>query len=186
VKVKIFNFIIIILTIVIIFGFFAFKIYKNNLRIRESLPYVSVGEKIKKLEIVGINNKKFDESLLKKSKKPILILIFSRPCSPCDKNIIFWNKISDLLSDKVLAIGIIIGELTSALDLSEKVKLNFNLYVPKDIDDFVKSFRLKLFYSQTIVYLKTVKIVKIGELSNKDATELIIAIKELSKTYDEN
>jgi hypothetical protein len=64
VKDRIFNFIIIIITIVIIFGFFAFKIYKNNLRLRESLPYVSVWEKVKKLGIVGIDGKIFNESLL--------------------------------------------------------------------------------------------------------------------------
>jgi hypothetical protein len=91
-----------------------------------------------------------------------------------------------LLSDRVFVIGIIIGELSSALDLSGIVKLNFNLYVPNDIDDFIKSFRLKFFCSQTIVYLKTVKIVKIGELSIKDATELIIAVKKLSNTYNED
>jgi peroxiredoxin len=173
----------IILIIVVIFSTFSIvKLVRANNRLREHLPYLIAGEKIKNFDLIGMNNERITLGHIRESKKPILIFIFSRPCTPCNANIVYWKRMSEILKGRAIVYGIVLDDFKNANDFSLSANLNFDIYVPDQIGRFIKCFRLKFNLSQTILYHSNkVKLLKSGDLSNEDAFRFINIAKFTSK-----
>jgi hypothetical protein len=175
IKFKTFGLVLIFLTVIIFLAFSLIKCIKANNVLKNALPYLLVGEKIDYFDVISVDDQSTEtgETYLS-DDKPSLILIFSRPCTPCDKNIIYWKKFSSILSDSVLIYGIILKDLSEAINFSKNARLNFPLYVPKELNKFIKKFRLKFKDSQTIVCVgKEIKYLKLGNISGEDAVKII-------------
>ncbi len=163
----------VMLTVAAVFvAFFSIRSFLGGRRDRESIPYLVEGEKIRYFNLISSANDRVDISFLEKSG-PSIIFIFSRPCSPCDKNILYWRRMAEILKGRAAIYGIIIGSFEEMKAFSEQAKLNFGVYAPADLKAFIIGFRLKLSYSQTILYGDRVKIVKVGNLEGEDATRFL-------------
>jgi hypothetical protein len=160
-------------------------IYKQNQRYNSlvnSFPSLTKDERIKYFDLIEVNKEKSEAKMISESilsnKKPSVIFIFSRPCTPCEKNIVFWKKIQKILSNKIEVYGIVINTPSDAFDFVNKVELPFPIYIPKDRDKFINKFRLHWKVSQTIISIKKlVKYIKIGNLTSDDTKNLITNLK---------
>lgn len=120
--------------------------------------------------------------LNKRENSTFLIYIFSQPCSPCNKNTQVWKKIAALSKRDAKAIGIIIDDHQEALAFSEKLKPNFELYVPVDIPKFKDKMKIRTNFAQTILYHDgKVIFVKLGMLQGEDYTHILSTIKHLKQ-----
>lgn len=166
--------------ILVLSGYTIFRLYSVNERNKAALPYLMEGEGIKYFNILNHQASLLDQSVLKE-EMPSLIFIFSRPCSPCNKNISYWKKMAKILDGKVNIYGIVLDEPGKAFDFAEQAKLNFKIYIPEDLRTFIQTMRLKMNLSQTIIYHNgAVRKLKIGDLDGKEASGFIKAIRGIS------
>jgi peroxiredoxin len=166
--------------ILIISGYTNFRLYQVNAKQRDSLPYLLKGESITYFKMLDGSARTIDKSTLT-GKRPSLIFIFSRPCSPCNKNIVYWKKMATLLGDKVNVYGIVLADASHAFNFSETAKLNFKIYVPENISTFSDALRIKMNLSQTIIYHNnSVLNLKLGDLNGQEATDFIKMVKRLT------
>jgi len=160
--------------------FIIISLYKENLKLKKNLCPLVTGEKIKYFELLGPEKHSFlDISALDNNIS--LIFIFSRPCSTCNYNFRLWNIMAKILKKYDINIyGIIVGEAHKMESLNRKEYLNFNIYIPKHSNAFVKKFRFTLNQAQTIlVKNKLVKLIKCGNLSAEDYKQFIQKSKAL-------
>ena len=160
------------LLIIIILSIFIIKLIGTNNSLKESLPYLIKGEKIKYFNLIDNDGKKIDEKILKHDF-PSLIFIFSRPCSPCNKSITYWKRLSSILKGKVNVYGIVLSNATEAHSFSSNAKLNFPIFIPEDINIFIKNFRIKINLPETILYKNGVVHLRLGEINYKDVTQIV-------------
>jgi peroxiredoxin len=169
--------------IIVVLGFALYKTIQSNKRLTESLPYFIEGESIEYFDLLSMAGDRIDASALE-SDTPILIFIFSRPCSPCNKNIKFWKSMVGILKDKKIEIfGIVLDNLSATYNFMKEARLNFDIYVPDELEIFLKRMRIKLNFAQTILYHKGVKVQKLGPLEADEVTKIINYIKK--STYVE-
>jgi thiol-disulfide isomerase/thioredoxin len=162
-----------------IFGFVLFKYNQRLQQITNSIPYIVPGDSIKEMELTGMDTSKITAADLSK-EQPALIFIFSRPCSPCNKNIPYWNKIGKILEGRAAIYGIVLSDLTEAYNFSEKAKLTFPLYIPNNLNQFIKEMKIKFNLPQTILYHKDkVYLTQLGLLNGDDTADIINAVKKL-------
>lgn len=90
-KNKTFVIALIVVGVSILFGFTVFKLYRLNQETKANLPYLLIGEKINYFDLLDKDANQISVSAFK-SDRPVMIFIFSRPCSPCDKNIVIGRK----------------------------------------------------------------------------------------------
>ncbi len=172
----------VVVGILIVSGAGFFKLYRANQQNKAAIPYLLKGEAIGYFDLIGDDAHTLDRTALK-SKKPSLIFIFSKPCSPCNKNITYWKKISSILKDKVTVYGIVLGNESEAFNFSEQAKLNFKVFIPRDLKAFTSNLRIKLNFAQTIVYHDNrVVHLQLGDLNGDTASGIIRTARELSKT----
>jgi hypothetical protein len=174
------NYLLFIACALLIFsGFFNYKLSKINRYYQQLLPYLVPGERISSFKLLGASEnipdlKELDEAAIQ------VIYIFSQPCTPCDKNMIFLKKFSRLLDRSVIIRGIIVGNLSEGYDFARKAELDFNVYVPENLDQFKKEFRLKFSYSQLIICRgREIVFVKIGELSSDEFGTILELIRNI-------
>lgn len=168
----------ILLAIIIVMGFVLYKTMQSKKRLTESLPYFVEGESIEYFDLISMSSERIDASALE-GDTPILIFIFSRPCSPCNKNIKFWKSIAGILKDKKNKIfGIALDNLSATYNFMKEARLNFDIYVPEELEIFLKRMRIKLNFAQTILYHKGVKVQKLGPLEADEVTRIINYIKK--------
>ena len=167
-------FIIFILLVLII------KLIILNKDLVNSLPYFIKGEKIEYFDLINMNGKNVNDQLLL-GDKPSLIFVFSRPCSPCNKNIIYWKNMAEIFKGKVNIYGVILNSATEAFNLKEKSKVDFHLFIPENINKFIKHFRIKLNLAETNIYKDGVKYTSIGDLSGEEAVKIINIVKGILK-----
>ena len=178
-KSKTINFVLIMLAIIILFSFAVFKLYRLNEQTKAKIPYLTIGEHIDEFDLIGEDALEINASVFN-SRRPAVIFIFSRPCNPCQKNIKYWRKMKEILKDRLDFYGIILDDAASAFSFSEKAKLNFKLYVPVDLDRFIQKMRVKLNFSQTILYSKNgVEYLKLGELEGDESVYIINMAKKM-------
>lgn len=171
--------ILILCAIIVILGFSLFKSIQVINRLKESLPYLYSGEKIEYFDLTRIQENPTDIDALDNTK-PSILFIFSRPCSTCDRNLLPWQKIAKHLSGKVNIYGIILNDMSGAYNFSKKAKLNFPVFVPKNIKKFIEAFRLRNNSSQTIICINNrVASLYMGELEGKDAIKILEFAKQL-------
>lgn len=177
-KVSLSTAIILILSVVSICGFVSLKFYQRGEVYKQQLPYMFEGEKITYFDLDGVDQSTVEASAINSGSKPKVFFLFSRPCSPCNKNIVYWNKINEVLKDDADVYGIILDNLSQAYSFTEKKAANFKIYVPQDLERFLKAMRLKLTSSQTILYSKDgIKVIKMGDLNPSDAAGFIQSVK---------
>jgi peroxiredoxin len=177
-KNTIFTLTLIFLSIIFILGFALYRCMLVNKRLKAEMPSLTVGEKINYFDLNGVDENKVDIIAFRNSQ-PSLIFIFSRPCSPCNKNIPYWEKISELINGQVSIYGIILTDLTEAYNFADDAKLNFKIYVPEDIKKFAEHFRIKSNEARTIVYDGRVRLIKLGDLDGEAAVSIIKLARSL-------
>lgn len=178
-KDKTFVFGLILIGIIIVAGFVIFRLYQINEKNKQELPYLLQGEGIEYFDLIDEDAHQINASVFDGGQRPALIFIFSRPCSPCDKNIAYWRKMKEILKDQVDFYGIVLDETNAAFNFSEEARLNFKVYVPVDLDGFNRKLRIKLNFSQTILYDQgEVKYLKLGKLEGDEATRIINMAKK--------
>jgi hypothetical protein len=178
-KVKAVNYVLIMLAILILFGFTVFKLVRVNEQTKAKIPYLVTGERIEYFNLIGEDAAQIDASVFR-SDRPALIFIFSRPCNPCQKNFKYWEKMKEILGDRVDFYGIILEGTALAFEFSKKANLNFKIYIPEDVDRFIQAMRIKLNLAQTILYTKNgVKYLKLGDLEGEESVNIINMAKKL-------
>lgn len=165
-------------TCLIISLFSLYKFFKENRYLRQSIPYLLPQEKIQYFSLNDVQANSIDKTVLENN--PVsLIIIFQRPCSPCDKNTPFYKKMAEAIKDDAHVYGIVANNIEAAIDFSDKAKLNFTIYAPEDLKRFIETFRLTLHLPQIIVYTSKVEYVKVGYLSGEEAIKIINTIRQL-------
>lgn len=178
-KDRTFSLVLVIIGLTLISGFGFFKFYQVNQELRAAMPYLMPGQAIEYFDILGQDAQSRNVSILE-GDKPALLFVFSRPCSPCNNNIIYWKKIAALLKNKVKVYGIVLGKIDETFELTEKAKPGFDVYVPEDLETFIKSMKLQLNFPQTIIYRNNrVVYQKMGDLTGPDAASIIKKAKSL-------
>lgn len=167
------------LALLIFSGFTNYKLFKLNRQYRNALPYFLVGETIDYLELQSTDENVPGLRELPDNKLSILY-IFSQPCTPCDKNLIYLKKFARLLDKSITIRGIVVGNLSEGYEFTQKAKLDFNIFVPEDLNRFIEAFRLKLKQSHLLVCKgKEIRFVKMGELSSDEFTQILKMIRGL-------
>lgn len=146
------------------------------------MPYLSAGETIPDLDLISVDEqvREFEEL---PSDKPVLFYIFPHiSCLSCDKNIIFLKKFSNILGDSISINGIVLSNLTQAYNFSREANFKFPIYIPKDSKQFLKTFRIKINLSQTLVCQgNEVRYVWLGDLKSQDAAAIIKLVRSMRK-----
>jgi len=173
-----FTIILVLGALLIITGYIAYMYSRENSSLRDSLPYLLKGEKIDYFSLVDMDAKEIDHKTLNRDRVSI-IFIMSRPCSPCDKNVMFFKKIAQILKDRVDIYGIVLDTPTEALNFVEKAKPNYKVYAPTHLETFLDKMRIKLNLSQIIVYKNKVELLRLGELAGETVSQLIEFTKRM-------
>ncbi len=162
-----------LLVVVVVLGFSLYRAGLLIRELREHIPYLIVNETLPPFEFLSINEEK-EESHAGEDSVPKLIYIFSRPCTRCDKNTIFLKKLYSILKGKVKFYGVVVADDSTAFNFAAKSKLPFPLFIPKDINAFVKSFRLSNNSSHLIIADNNkVQYVCIGTLTDVEVKHAI-------------
>ncbi len=167
------------LALLIFSGFVNYKLFKLNRQYQKALPYLLVGEKIDYLDLQSTDEngpglKELPDNTLS------ILYIFSQPCTPCDKNLIYLKKFARLLDKSVIIRGVVVGNLSEAYEFTRNAKLDFNIFVPGNVKRFSGEFRLKFKHSHLIVCRgKEIRFVKMGELSSDEFTQIIKMIRNM-------
>jgi hypothetical protein len=91
-----------------------------------------------------MDGKQIDRNSLNGISKLNVIYVFSQPCTPCNKNIIIWKRISSVMKDKINTFGIIPKELSDEIiTFSNNLQLPFRLYCPMNVSQFKEEFRIR-------------------------------------------
>jgi peroxiredoxin len=154
---------------------------KNHNQLLKQIPHLTLDEAINYFDASN-NKERTDISKIQKRGVISVIFIFSQPCTPCEKNLTFWKKITSVSKKKIDIYGIVFGDISEATRFSESLKLNFPIFIPTHEKQFKKKFRVKFNLSQTIL-CREAKVIycKAGELSTDDYFEIVKIIKEREK-----
>lgn len=135
------------------------------------------GTSIPDLELIPVKQLSSAESIRIK-----LIYVFETPCSACNTNLNAWKRLSQYFEDKIEVVGIILDGRSEAERLMNEESINFQLYVPENINSFKERMHIRLNMAQTIIALdEKVMLTRIGNLSFNDIDEIIMFIKEALK-----
>lgn len=168
-----------VLIIVAISTIAILKITNQNAMLRKQVFSLSPGEKIPAIELIDMNEQIQDIYSVQK-KKLLFIYIFERPCSPCNRNIIYWKRISEIMEGDAEFVAVLIDDLPKALEFSQKKKTNFPLYVPTNRENFVRAMKIKSNAAQTILVNKSVvERVILGDMDGENYTDILIQAKKL-------
>jgi len=170
-----------VLCLLLLFSLFAnYKLFLIKQEYKNLIPYLLVGEEIKNVDLIDSDAQLIDPSQITKGVS--VIFVFLKRCSPCDKNIIYWKKIAQMFENKISVTGVVLNTPTEGFNFEKEAKLNFRVYVPDNLTKYTKDMRIRLNQSQTIVLRDgKVKLVTMGDLSGKNAIEIINKIKGLLK-----
>ena len=139
-----------VLALLIFSGFINYKLFKLTRHYKNALPYFLVGETIDYLDLQSTEENSPDLKELPENKVSI-IYIFSQPCTPCDKNLIYLKKFARLLDKSVAVRGGVVGSLSEGHKFTRNAKLDFRIFVPVELEKFIDEFRLKFKHSQFLV-----------------------------------
>ncbi len=178
-KLRFFIVLSIVLFIISLFlGFTLWRCMGANRGLAEEIPYITTDQPIKYFDLTGVDESRVTLEDLKKREKS-LVFVFSRPCTPCNKNVVFWNKLAQVLGKQVKIYGIVLSDLTEAYNFSNKAKLFFDVYVPDEVEAFVEAWKIRSNQPLTVL-LRDGKpaFVVMGLLEAEDTGEMIKRIRE--------
>jgi len=160
----------------IVVALYIYKITNENIRLREAIPYLLIGEIIDYFDLKRADGVNVDSTYLNTTDDRLkVIFIFESPCSACNKNLTFWKRmVSQGKREKDIDVfGIIMGSSEELMNAANLNFANFDLYCPIDIEQFKKSLHLKINLPQTILYKnKQVIYIKLGMLLLSDFHEI--------------
>ena len=171
-----------ILFALLIFSVFInYRLFKINAQYKDALPFFIRGERIDYLALQSTDE--HAPGLIGLPDNSLSILyIFSRPCTPCDKNLIYLKKFARLLDESVVMRGIVVGNLSEGYEFTQKANPGFAIFVPEDLNRFVKEYRLKFNHSQFIVCLGCeISFVKTGEFSDEEFIRIFNMIRTMKR-----
>jgi len=117
------------------------------------------------------------------NEKPTLIFIFSRPCSPCERNIVLWKRLYSILNRincNIRIFGLILNQPGKEKEV-EKLNLNFEVYyLSYEAIQLLKNSKYNINASQTILYKQGIKLYFVGNLTLKDVNCILLFCKNLS------
>ena len=117
------------------------------------------------------------------NEKPTLIFIFSRPCSPCDRNVVLWKRLYSILNRincNIRIFGLILNQPGKEKEV-EKLNLNFEVYyLSYEAIQLLKNSKYNINASQTILYEQGIKLYFVGNLTIKDVNCILLFCKNLS------
>lgn len=173
-----------VLAVIILCGFTIFKFYQLKEEARANLPYLEIGEQIKYFDLIAEDSSKVNTSVINSGRMAV-IFIASPNCTPCQQNFPYWRKLRKVIGDCSDYYLVIPTDATSAFNFAERMRLNFKIYVPIDLNIFLQAMRLKTSQAQTILYAQNeVKYLKLGNLEGNDAVNIINLAKESAKTLE--
>lgn len=147
----------------------------------QALPSLYVGEKVTETELIDPQGKAI-RPLSRGGPHTTLFFLFEQPCTPCNRNLRVWNKISSLAHGKVQAYGIVLSSLEEAANFSMEQNPAFPVCVPSDIQRFRQRYRLRYGFAQTILFQgDTVRNVYLGDLSQPVLAALLKDISRQTK-----
>ncbi len=167
------------LALLIFSGFTNYNLFKLNRQYRNVLPFFLVGETI---DYLGLQSTEENVPCLKElSDNEVSILyIFSQPCTPCDKNLVYLKKFARLLDKSASIRGVVVGKLSEAYEFVQNAEPGFDVYVPEDLNRFTDAFRLKFKHSQLLVCKgREIRYVKMGEISSDEFTQILKMIRSM-------
>lgn len=172
-------FIITLFIILISIGIFAFRKQAGKYeRILERTPYLLAGEKILCFDLIDQNGNTSSIKSIENSKVS-LIFIFEEPCSPCNKNLVFWKRISAFYSAHVTIYGIVLKEYKNLKDTQNSIMPNFKLFAPVDMKSFRKKMKAESKLAQTILINgNTIHYIKVDNLESIDYFEIVKIINK--------
>lgn len=167
-----------LLTLVVLStSFIIARQYQRIVNLENSLPFLPYGERIKYFDLLDKEDKRIDKTFIE-GNKISLIYVFERPCSPCNKNIMFWNKIASKFKDQVKVCGVIPEDFQDFFNQVERLRVNFRLFYPENLSKFLNELRIRTNTAQTILYSKGVRHLIPGDLESEDIFLLMEKIKE--------
>ncbi len=172
-------YLILIVSLLLVFSGIIFNLARQNKILKSQLTSLALGQSIDYFDLVDMNETVIDKSVLNREKGS-LIFIFSRPCSICNANTIFWNRMAEISKDDVEVFGIVLDDFPQVLALSKNKKINFNLFVPANIERFIGEFRVYSNQAHSILYYNgKVESIAVGELSGESYTEMMRKVKRI-------
>ncbi|MCP2519684.1 hypothetical protein NLB65_01265 [Candidatus Aminicenantes bacterium AC-335-B20] len=173
---KLVNFLIGILILLILLEIVILIIQNRRLKahiiaLRKEIPHLIPDDYAPPIEAVNLDGK--IEFIDFNNNKKTLLFIQTNSCIPCDKNLIFWRRLSYQLKDKARVLLISLRELKDARNLKSYLKVDIPVYTPKNREKFIRDYRISKF-SQTILINGKGKVewIKTGELDGSDYYEL--------------
>ena len=163
----------ILLCVSLFLGVSFWKCVNTNRRLAEAIPYITTRETVDYFSLTGVDTSRRTIEDLNNSPQS-LIFIFSRPCTPCNQNILFWNKLAQITGPNTKIYGIILTGLTDAYDFSQKTTLSFDIYTPDDPEIFKKVWRIRTDQAETILMrYRQPTFVQVGNLTVEDTKAII-------------
>jgi len=169
---------IVLFIISILMSFTLWRCMSANRGLVEKIPYITTEKTIDYFDLTGVDESRVTLEDLK-TQENSLVFVFSRPCTPCNKNLVFWNKMAQILSKKVKIYGIVLNDLSEAYNFSKEATLFFDIFVPDELDLFVKAWKIKSNQPLTVLIRNSQPaFVVMGLLEAEDTGEMIKRIRE--------
>lgn len=109
--------------------------------------------------------------------KPMVIIIFPRPCAPCSPNMALWKQMYKLSCNQAEFVGIVLEDAQDAFKLLEK-KTKFKVFMSQDPESMMKEFSVKDSRARTILYNKgKIQAVHCGDLNVHQFNSVLETIK---------
>jgi hypothetical protein len=129
------------------------------------------------MELTPINHQSATQS-----KKIKLIFIFKSPCSACNANLTAWKRLTQYFREDIEIRGIILDGKMEAQRLLDERSVNFQLYVPENIESFKEKMNIRLNMAQTIIVSDNkIVSIRLGTLKYTDIEGMVKTIEESLK-----
>jgi len=147
-------------------------------KIESMIPVHYSGNKIDYFDVRDSQKNTISIEEIKKNELS-LVFVFSEPCSPCNKNLLYWKKISAIFSLKIPIYGVTLKIYKKNDRIKKAIKANFNIYVPLNLNKFKKTMKLNSNLAQTIILKKNlIYYIKLGDLDPNDYFEIVRKINK--------
>lgn len=148
------------------------RLYRANRALLRSVPYLTVGEALPYRQLYDTRGQAVDVAALG-AKWPVVLLLFEQPCSPCNRNVNLWRKMSGLLAGKAAVCGVVLESLEGLVNVNERSVFGFPLYCPREVESFKAQNRVYMNMAQTVLLVNgKVRFVKMGDIDGGDVTAI--------------
>lgn len=145
-------------------------------------PHLAVGDTIGYFDLIDVNGKHIDASILK-TKKPSLIFLFPRSYNLYSNDISYWSRMASIVQDNAQIFGIFLGMPREFQEFRKERKIPFDLYFPDNLDLFLKQMNVKSILGHIMLCSGgKVEMVRVGSMEGESYTEFLRRTLELAQT----